>query len=251
MSDYHDNHDFTSDTTDLWHMPFSDVDPNHWAFEAIERIKKRRVMAGYPDGTFRPEKPVSRAELASALDKDYINRFSIIGNCGLSVVRVEAGRKETDKYPEEKILSIGSGVVLDTNGYIATNVHVVLPGLDGGFVRVIFNNGKKVEAKVPYGDGARDCAILKVDPCLINFVRTDAAINPGNSGGGLFNRYGEFVAMPTRKYVKIGDIPIDNIAICLAGEEVMQVWNMLKLGMVGLKNAESLDVAYAEVGDML
>lgn len=38
-----------------------------WAQESIERIRQLGVMNGYPDGTWRPEQTVTRAELAVAL----------------------------------------------------------------------------------------------------------------------------------------------------------------------------------------
>ncbi|HBN08847.1 MAG TPA: hypothetical protein DD435_09425 [Cyanobacteria bacterium UBA8530] len=45
-----------------------DVSPNHWSYPAIKSLmEKYKVMAGYPDMTFRGTKPVSRYELAAAL----------------------------------------------------------------------------------------------------------------------------------------------------------------------------------------
>ncbi|MGY6529181.1 MAG: S-layer homology domain-containing protein [Cyanobacterium sp.] len=55
---------------------FNDVSPNHWASEFIGALVQRGVIAGFPDGTFRPEAPVTRAQFAamvqSALPKDNI-----------------------------------------------------------------------------------------------------------------------------------------------------------------------------------
>lgn len=45
-----------------------DLAPNHWAYTAIQAlIEKYRLMGGYPDKTFRGQKPVSRYELAAVL----------------------------------------------------------------------------------------------------------------------------------------------------------------------------------------
>lgn len=44
---------------------FKDVDPNFWAVPYIERLYKGGVIQGYPDGTFRPQEPVKRSEIAS------------------------------------------------------------------------------------------------------------------------------------------------------------------------------------------
>ena len=41
---------------------FSDVDENHWASGYINAAVQSKMIAGYPDGTFKPEKEVSYAE---------------------------------------------------------------------------------------------------------------------------------------------------------------------------------------------
>lgn len=41
----------------------------HWAEKAIRRCMERGLMRGYPDGSFQPDKPVTRAELAVILDR--------------------------------------------------------------------------------------------------------------------------------------------------------------------------------------
>ncbi|MEW5762928.1 MAG: S-layer homology domain-containing protein, partial [Bacillota bacterium] len=39
----------------------------HWAAKEISVLAARNVIAGYPDGSFKPEKPLTRAELAALL----------------------------------------------------------------------------------------------------------------------------------------------------------------------------------------
>ncbi|PSR16257.1 hypothetical protein C8255_18765, partial [filamentous cyanobacterium CCP3] len=46
---------------------FSDVPSNYWASEAIRRAVVLGFIAGYPDGTFRPEGNISRVEAVVAL----------------------------------------------------------------------------------------------------------------------------------------------------------------------------------------
>ncbi|MFD2327688.1 S-layer homology domain-containing protein [Cohnella sp. GCM10020058] len=46
---------------------FSDVKGTHWAAKVIAFVTKQKWMVGYPDGTFRPEQQVTRAELAQIL----------------------------------------------------------------------------------------------------------------------------------------------------------------------------------------
>lgn len=41
----------------------------HWAEKEIRRCIQRGLIKGYPDGSFQPEKPVTRAELAAVVDR--------------------------------------------------------------------------------------------------------------------------------------------------------------------------------------
>jgi S1-C subfamily serine protease len=60
----------------------------------------------------------------------------------------------------------GSGFVLDGDGYIATNAHVVTADSGGRAERVFveFSDGNRVEAKIVGVDPNADVALLKVDP---------------------------------------------------------------------------------------
>jgi uncharacterized lipoprotein YddW (UPF0748 family) len=51
---------------------FSDIQ-NHWAAECIRQLQARNFISGYPDGTFRPNAPVTRAEFAAILSKAFAN----------------------------------------------------------------------------------------------------------------------------------------------------------------------------------
>ncbi|MDI3297536.1 MAG: S-layer homology domain-containing protein [Bacillota bacterium] len=46
---------------------FSDVSPSYWAYADIQTLVKAGVVNGFPDGTFRPEQPVTRAEFVRML----------------------------------------------------------------------------------------------------------------------------------------------------------------------------------------
>jgi hypothetical protein len=47
----------------------SDVRPNDWAFEALRSLVERYgCIAGYPDGTFRGNRAMSRYEFAAGLN---------------------------------------------------------------------------------------------------------------------------------------------------------------------------------------
>lgn len=50
---------------------FSDVKTNYWARPFISALTQRNIITGFPDGTFRPEQPVSRAEFAAMIQKAF------------------------------------------------------------------------------------------------------------------------------------------------------------------------------------
>lgn len=41
---------------------FSDLKPEHWAFESINYCADKKYLLGYPDNSFRPDAPMTRAE---------------------------------------------------------------------------------------------------------------------------------------------------------------------------------------------
>jgi hypothetical protein len=49
---------------------FPDIPDNHWAYEAIANLKGK-ILFGYPDGLYRPARPMSRAEFAAAINQLY------------------------------------------------------------------------------------------------------------------------------------------------------------------------------------
>ncbi|MCQ2739919.1 MAG: S-layer homology domain-containing protein [bacterium] len=44
---------------------YSDMTPDHWAYQSIKFLTEVGVVVGYPDGTYKPDIPVTRAEFAS------------------------------------------------------------------------------------------------------------------------------------------------------------------------------------------
>ncbi|HEY9688670.1 MAG TPA: S-layer homology domain-containing protein [Coleofasciculaceae cyanobacterium] len=47
--------------------PFKDVSTQHWAYPFLERLRQETVIAGFADGSFQPDQPVTRAQLAAIL----------------------------------------------------------------------------------------------------------------------------------------------------------------------------------------
>ncbi|MEK8130514.1 S-layer homology domain-containing protein [Paenibacillus filicis] len=55
----------TSKAENRKEVTYTDVTQSHWASDNINRVTWMGIMDGYPDGSFRPEAPVTRAEMAS------------------------------------------------------------------------------------------------------------------------------------------------------------------------------------------
>ena len=48
---------------------FKDLPNDYWAKDSIENLATLKMIGGYPDGNFKPEKNISRAELTALLIK--------------------------------------------------------------------------------------------------------------------------------------------------------------------------------------
>ena len=60
---------------DSGEMKFSDVSGTHWAYPYIKIMYETKIFSGYSDGTFRPNNPISRAEIAQA----FTNYWNYVG----------------------------------------------------------------------------------------------------------------------------------------------------------------------------
>lgn len=50
---------------------FPDTPQNHWAYEALENLRKEGILVGYPDGKFRGTRLATRYEMAVAINAAY------------------------------------------------------------------------------------------------------------------------------------------------------------------------------------
>lgn len=48
---------------------FSDVPAGAWYEQAVKRVAQAGILTGYPDGTFKPSQPLTRAEAAALADR--------------------------------------------------------------------------------------------------------------------------------------------------------------------------------------
>ena len=58
-----------SDAKPVKGVKFSDVSADHWAYDAIAIAAKMGWIEGYPDGTFRPDATITRAEMMTLVNR--------------------------------------------------------------------------------------------------------------------------------------------------------------------------------------
>ncbi|TWU03278.1 S1C family serine protease [Neorhodopirellula pilleata] len=88
---------------------------------------------------------------------------------GPSVVHIDVQRRATDKEKQMhqmlgggmfSLSDQGSGVVVDSEGYVLTNRHVIV---DGEEISVTLSDGRRLKAQVIGTDSLTDLAVLKID----------------------------------------------------------------------------------------
>jgi putative serine protease PepD len=91
---------------------------------------------------------------------------SIAGKALPSVVTIKVSGTTSAQTPfgaqQQEVSGTGSGVVLDKDGYIVTNNHVVAGAVGGGSIRIELSNGDELDGKVVGTDSSYDLAVLKV-----------------------------------------------------------------------------------------
>ncbi len=119
-----------------------------------------------PPGGSRAERPEGNpgtpADRFAELSPEERIAVTVYENCNRSVVNINTKTVQTDFFMFLEIPSEGegSGCVLDRQGHILTNFHVI----DGAReIRVTLFDGKTYDARVVGVDPATDTAVLKID----------------------------------------------------------------------------------------
>ncbi|NLC02832.1 MAG: trypsin-like serine protease [Tissierellia bacterium] len=94
---------------------------------------------------------------------DDINTIAAVAKKAMSsVVGITTVGVQQDFFGTRDVPGVGSGIIVNSNGYILTNSHVVNDG-NSKSIEVLFENGEKLEGKTLWNDSVLDLAIVKVE----------------------------------------------------------------------------------------
>lgn len=107
--------------------------------------------------------PIYNADPITINTSDDIGTVSAVVKKSMkSVVGITTLETVNDLFGESDVGGLGSGVIVDSDGYILTNSHVVADG-NAKEIKVLFDNGDQVNGKILWTDPTLDLAIVKVD----------------------------------------------------------------------------------------
>lgn len=133
-------------------------------FSLISGAISSFIVLKYMDGKGMLNNSNETFNIESILEKNENgNNVALVAQSAMdSVVGITTVSIQHFGFFQQEVDGVGSGVIVDSNGYILTNAHVINNG-EAKNIKVLFNNGDEKEAKVLWYDPLLDLAILKVN----------------------------------------------------------------------------------------
>ncbi len=142
------------------------------------------------------------AQSATAQENDVVTVVENVGNAVVTVLNMkqlkDPGQDSSSSFQAN---SSGTGFIIDKEGHIVTNWHVVT---GGDAFQVILADGTKVEAKLIGSDPRDDLAVVQIDPAKVpDFVSLgdSAALKPGQTVIAIGSPLGAFTNTVTEGIV--------------------------------------------------
>lgn len=227
--------------------PFSDLKSDHWSYNYVGDLISKNIIQGYADGTFKPNQPITRAEVSKIVSETirYIEQNRSTNTQSNVATIVNSSLQAIVQVKESASDKLGAGVFIESDK-ILTAYHVVK---DMKTIQIELSNGKSYIASLVKRDATNDLALLsikekaQVNPLQLEdsvklgesvikighgfreinsisigvvsklnykgLIQTDAGINRGDSGGVLLNNQGKILGIVL---MKMEDVKYDNIA---------------------------------------
>lgn len=90
---------------------YSDVAPEHWAYESVAQLAAQKIVSGYEDGSFKPEDTISRAEFATMLVKAFGYQYD---NMELEIF---ADASQSDWFFQSVMAARQANIMLGSDNY--------------------------------------------------------------------------------------------------------------------------------------
>lgn len=149
---------------------------NHWL--SSQAVTAPVVAPSTPQATLVSQVPNRSSAMLSSTDPNFI--VNVVDRVGPAVVRIDSSRTVTTRLPavfkdpffrqffgiqgmppdKQVERGTGSGFILESNGLILTNAHVVA-GADT--VQVAMRDGRELQGRVLGADSLTDVAVIKVN----------------------------------------------------------------------------------------
>lgn len=160
--------------------PFADVPASSWAYADVESLAADGIVVGYPDGTFKGDRPLTRYEMAAVVARALTHVRAIPkGEPGPSRADLEKLQKLVDAYKDE----------LDALGVRETDVEDRLDRLEratavsravtihGVFLPQLSSRQQTVASQAVGPAGGR------IDPIVATYLATDPSNDPLTAAG--------------------------------------------------------------------
>lgn len=164
-----------------------DVQPTEWSYQAISSLVSRYgCVAGFPNGTFKPGQPATRAELAALVNAciDRISEYQSAEDARLAAALKEQVAKW--KGTQAQVASIQAGIDAKNKGvgnYLGLGVALNRQGVDGnGFDADRTISGATLQARYGVATFANQNAV-SIRPYLNAVAGPSGDI--GTAGGAL------------------------------------------------------------------
>jgi hypothetical protein len=138
---------------------FADVQPSNWAYQSILNLRdKYGVVAGFPDGTFRPGQPATRAQLAALVSAslDRISEFNTAEDAYLAAALRAEFSKELAKT-NARVSKLEVAAATKANGvgnYVGAGVLLNQQGVAGnGFNTTQTVGGGNAQGRYVFAKG--------------------------------------------------------------------------------------------------
>lgn len=125
---------------------YIDINSGHWSYEAVSSLSKIGAVKGYPDGSFKPQNAVTRAEFAAMLSSF---TFALAGD-GESVKFDDV--RAADWYSSVVTEAARKGLILGFEGKFSPNDKIKREDAALIIYRLLIKKGKELKESKNFGD---------------------------------------------------------------------------------------------------